>query len=222
GVRIVALSLVFAVSFGILKFDFSHQPVAREFLKAAYIFSIYVIGMGLFAYSSRRRQQIQIEEKTFAEAEWTIPRKDTDHAANPRETELNFNLKAVKFKAFILVLSAIMLFQAPWKQHLGYAILLSAGFVLCLIWSFHLWQNRPRYLSLRSSWVLGSPIFIGLVTLFSFNFHQYQAQAGSGASTIASPTEVFTFNLVVALAYAAFVGILVWTRKATILSMPLK
>ena len=87
GVRVLAVSLVFAVSFGILKLDFSHQPVAHEILKAAYIFSVYILGMGLFAYSSRRRQQIQIEEKTFAEAEWTTPRKVTDRAANPHETK---------------------------------------------------------------------------------------------------------------------------------------
>jgi hypothetical protein len=63
---------------------------------------------------------------------------------------------------------------------------------------------------------------MGLATLFSFNFHQYQARAGSDASTIASPAEVLTFNLAVVLAYAAFVGILVWKRKAAFQSMPLK
>lgn len=222
GVRVVVVSLVFGVSYGILKLDFSHQPVAREFLKAAYMFSIYVLGTGLFACSSRRRRQIQIEDKTFAEAEWTTPRKNTDPAANPRDTKLDFNLKAVKFRAFVMVLSAILIFQLPWKQHLSEAILWSAGFVLALFWSLHLWQNRPRYLSLQSGWVIGFPVAMGLMMLFAFNLHQYQARVASDTSSIASPTEVFAFNLAVALAYLAFIGILVWARKAAIRSMPLK
>ena len=176
--------------------------------------------MGLLAYTSRRRQQIQIEEKTFAEAEWTTPRKNTDHVANPHDTKLNFNLKAVKFKAFVLVLAAILIFQLPWKQHLSEAILWSAGFVLALFWSFQIWRNLPRYLSMRLGWIMVCPVLMGLTTLLSFNFHQYQAQAGSDASAIASPTEVLTFNLAVVLAYVVFVGIIVWMRKAEVRSMP--
>ena len=222
GVRIVAVSLIFAVSFGILKFDFSHQPLTRETLRAAYVFSIYVLAMMLFAYSSRRRQQIQIEEKTFMEAEWTAPRRDTDSTANPSNTRLNTNFKALKFRAFILVLAAFMIFQEPWKRDLVQAILCSAIMVLCVFWGYHIWKNLPRFQSLRSGWVFASPIIMGLMTLFSFNFHQYQAQAGSDAATIASPAEVLTFNLAVVLAYAAFVGIVVWKRKAAFRSMPLK
>jgi hypothetical protein len=54
---------------------------------------------------------------------------------------------------------------------------------------------------------------MGLMTLFFFNRQQYLAQAGLDVSHIVSPAEVFAFNLVVVLAYAAFVGILVWKRK---------
>jgi len=222
GVRIVAISLIFAASYGILKFDFSHQPLTREMLRAAYGFSVYVLAMTLFAYSSRRRQQIQIEDKTFAEAEWTTPRRDTDCTASASGTKSNTNFKALKFKAFILVLAAYMIFQEPWKQDLVQSLLCSAILVLCLFWGYHIWKNLPRFQSLRSGWVFASPIIMGLMTLFSFNFHQYQAQAGSDAATIALPTEVFAFNLVVVLAYAAFVGMLVWKRKAAIRSMPLK
>ena len=119
GVRIVAISLIFAASYGILKFDFSHQPLTREMLRAAYGFSVYVLAMTLFAYSSRRRQQIQIEDKTFAEAEWTTPRRDTDCTASASGIKSNTNFKALKFKAFILVLAAYMIFQEPWKQDFG-------------------------------------------------------------------------------------------------------
>ena len=54
---------------------------------------------------------------------------------------------------------------------------------------------------------------MGLMTLFFFNRHQYLARAGQDVSSIASPAEVLAFNLVVVLAYAVFVGILVWRRK---------
>jgi RNA polymerase sigma factor (sigma-70 family) len=218
GVRIVAVSLVFVVSFGILKFDIPHRHLTREILRAVYVFSVYVLAMMLFAYSSRRREQIQIEENTFVEAEWTTPRKDTDSTANPSNTRLNTNFKALKFKAFIIVLAAYMMFQEPWKQDLVQAFLWSAILVLCLFWSYHIWKNLPRFQSLRSGWVFASPIIMGLATLFSFNFHQYQAQADPDASAIASPVEVFAFNLIVVMAYAAFVGILVWKRNAPLQS----
>jgi RNA polymerase sigma factor (sigma-70 family) len=216
GVRIVAGLVIFAVSFGILKLDFSHQPLFNEMLRAGYVFSIYVIAMMLFIYSSRRRQQIQVEDKTFVEAEWTTPRRDTDSAADASNTRSGTNLKALKFRAFIFVLAAVMIFQEPWKQDLVQSILWSAIVMLCVFWGHHVWKNLPRFQSLRSGWVFVSPIIMGLMTLFFFNLHHYQAQTGSDALIIASPAEVFTFNLVVTMAYAAFVGILVWKRKHTL------
>ena len=222
GIRVVACAFIGAVFLDIGKLDFSNSLFAREFSKAVFIFFGYILAMGLFAYSSCRRRRIQIEEKTYAEAEWTMPRRHTDSMANSLGAQSNINLKAARFMAFGLVLSVVMMFHAPWKQHLGHAILWSAVWVLTLFWSYRSWQNRPRYQSLRSGWVVVFPIIIGLITLFFFNLHQYQAQAGSGVSSIASPTEVFTFNLVVVLAYVAFVGILAWKRKAAFRSMPLK
>jgi len=213
GMRILVIALVFAVSFGILQLDFSHQPLNREILRAGYIFSVYFLAMMLFVYSSRRRQQIQIEDKTFVEAEWTTSKRITNRAANASGIKSNLNLKALKFQAFIIVLAAVMIFQEPWKQDLLQSILWSAILVLCLYWGFRIWKNVPRFQSLRSGWVFVSPILMGLMTLFFFNLHQYQAQTGSDALIIASPAEVFTFNLVVTMAYAAFVGILVWKRK---------
>jgi Na+/phosphate symporter len=91
---------------------------------------------------------------------------------------------------------------------------MTAYFALAVFWGFLQWRNRPRFQSLRSSWFVVFPVLVGLMTLFFFNRQQYLAQAGSDVSRIASPTEFFTFNLVVVLAYAAFVGILAWTRKA--------
>src|SRR5208282_2061832 len=144
---------------------------------------------------------------TFVAAEWTTPRKSTDGSRS------NKHIKSAKFMALALVVSVVMIAQAPWQQHFGQAVLWSATWLLLLWWSYHAWQNRPRYQSLRSGWVVIAPVLMGLMTLFIFNLHQYQAQTGSNDSPLASPAEIFTFNLVVVLAYAAFLGILVWKRR---------
>jgi hypothetical protein len=112
--------------------------------------------------------------------------------------------------------------QESWKQHLGHAILISAFMVLCLVRGFLQWQNYPRFQSLRSAWFVYYPVLMGLLTLFFFNYHQYLARTDSDISRIASAAEVVTFNLVVALAYAAFVGIVVWKRKALFRQAPQK
>jgi RNA polymerase sigma factor (sigma-70 family) len=210
GIRLFVVMLLGAACFGIGKLDFSKIPSAPEILRSAYIFACYVLAMGLFVYSSRRQQQIQMAEQTFEEAEWTLPRRKSGAAVSPKS---NVNLQAIKFKALGLVVTGVMIFEAPWKQHMGHAVLWSAALALAFFWSFRSWQNRPRYQSLRSGWVFASPIIIGLITLFLFNLHQYQAQAGSDDSSIASPTEVCAFNLVTGLAYAAFIGILAWKRN---------
>jgi hypothetical protein len=124
--------------------------------------------------------------------------------------------------AFALVVSVVMIAKAPWKQQLGHAIFWSAAWVLTLFWSYFAWQNRPRYQSLRSGWVVFFPVLMGLMTLFFFNLHQYQAKASANASGIASPTEVLKFNLAVTLAYAALIGYLVWKRQAVFRQVPTK
>ncbi len=218
GIRFAATLFSVVVCFGIEQLVFFPSPVAHEMLIAAFVFSIYVFATWLFIHSSRRQQQIQIEENTFVEAEWTTPRKHTGSTVDSVGIKSNTHLKSARFMAFVLVMSAGLIFQAPWKQHLDHAILLTAVLVLGLFWSFRRMQNSPRYQSLRSAWNVFTPVVMGLMTLFFFNLHQYQAKTGSDAASIASPTEVFSFNLVVTLAYAAFFGILIWIRQREIKS----
>ena len=214
GVRFVGCLFLFLMYFGLEQLVHSHSHIAQDSLTAALVFSAYVIGMWLFVYGSRRQQQIQIEDKTFVQAEWTTPRKETDSMANPLGTKSNTNATAARFMAFLVFLTAIMIFQTPWIEHLDRAILWSSALLLALVWSFLRWQKRPRYQSLQSGWVVTSPVLMGLVTLCVFNLHQYQAQAGTDVSSSASANEVFVFNLVVVSAYAAFVGIiLAWKHK---------
>jgi RNA polymerase sigma factor (sigma-70 family) len=214
GVRFVSCLFLIMMYIGLGQLVFSQTHFAHDILTAALVFFTYVTGMWLFVHGSRRQQQIQIEDKTFVQAEWTTPRKETDSMANPPGTKSNTNATAARFMAFLVVLTVIMIFQTPWKEHLDRAILWSSALLLALVWSFLKWQKLPRYQSLRSSWVVVSPILMGLMTLCVFNLHQYQAQAGTDAASSASPEETFVFNLVVVSAYAAFVGIiLAWKRK---------
>jgi len=222
GKRMLLSLLLFAVFFAALKLDFFRAPIRFDFLAAAFAFFICAYGVIVFAWHSHRLQQIQIEDNTFVEAEWTMPRKVTDSTADSVGTKAKDRLKAVRFMAFAIVMAVWVITQESWKQHLGHAILVTAYFTLALFWSFLKWQNRPRYQSLRSGWVIAFPVLLGLMTLFFFNLHQYWARAGSDISRIASPTVIIIFNLTVILAYAVFAGILAWKRKAAFRSMPLK
>jgi len=214
GVRLVTmLLLVLAYYFVFDKTALSHAPFARDVLTSAFLFSCCVLGVVLFIFNSHGRQQIQIEEGTFDETEWNLPRRETDSAAKSPGAKSNRDLTALKFMAFALVVTAIMIIQSPWKQNLGQAMIWSAVAAVALFLSFRCWQNRPRYLSLRSGWVVAGPIAFGLMTLLSFNLRQYRAQASSAIVSAASPAEVIAFNVVVALAYALFAGILVWKRQ---------
>ena len=129
------------------------------------------------------------------------------------DTKSKDKLKAVKFMALGIGMTAWVMTQEEWKQHLGHAALITAYFALVLIWSFFQWRNRPRYPSLRSGWIITFPVLAGLMTLFFFNRQQYLAQAGSDVSHLAPPAVVIGFNLTVILAYAVFAGILVWLRR---------
>lgn len=205
--------LLFAVFFAPLKLDFFRVPIHRDFWAAAFAFFFCVYWMVIFAWHTRRRQQIQIEDNTFVEAEWTMPRKVTDAAADSVGAKSKDKLKWVKFLAGAIVWAVWVMTRQEWKQHLGHALLWAALVALLLFRGFLGWRNSPRFQSLRSGWLVIFPVSIGLMTLFLFNRQQYLARAGSDVSYIVSPAEVVTFNLVVTLAYASLVGILVWKRK---------
>ena len=213
GKRTLLSLLFFAAFFAAMKLDFFRAPIRFDFLMAAFAFFLCVYAVMVFAWHSRRRQQIQMEDNTFVEAEWTMPRKVTDAAGDAVDTKSKDKLKAVKFMALGIGMTAWVMTQEEWKQHLGHAALITAYFALVLIWSFFQWRNRPRYPSLRSGWIITFPVLAGLMTLFFFNRQQYLARAGQDISSIASPAVIVSFNLAVILVYAAFVGILVWRRK---------
>jgi RNA polymerase sigma factor (sigma-70 family) len=222
GKRMLLTLAVFALFFAAMRLDFFHAPIHRDYLLAAGLFVFCVCSTLVFAYHCRRRQQIQIEDNTFVAAEWTMPRKVTDSTADADGAKSKDKLKVARFMAFGIGMMIFVMTQESWKEHLGHAVLITAYFALALFWCFLQWQNRPRFNSLRAGWFRVFPVLAGLATLLSFNRQQYLALASSDPAHIASPAEVFNFNLMVVLTYAAFIGILVWKRKTEFQSMPLK
>jgi RNA polymerase sigma factor (sigma-70 family) len=203
-----------AAFFAATKLDFFRSPMHLDCLAAAGMFSFCVYAVMMFARHSRRRQQIQMEDNTFVEAEWTMPRKVTDATAGSAGAKSKDRLKVARFMALGIGMAVFVITQESWRHNLGHAVLMTAFFALCLWRGVLTWRNHPRFQSPRSNWItITFPVLMGLMTLFFFNRQQYLAQAGSDVSTIASPAFVIGFNLAVVLAYAALVGILVWMRQ---------
>jgi RNA polymerase sigma factor (sigma-70 family) len=213
GKRTLWSLLLFVVFLAPLKSDFFRAPLHFDFWLAAFAFLFCIHMVVVFAWHSRRRQQIQIEDNTFVEAEWTMPRKVTDSLGNAGGIPSPDRLKIVKFMAFSMVMALWLISQESWKQHPGHAVLMTVFFILALCRGFLAWQNRPRFQSLRSGWIVAFPVLAALMTLFFFNRQQYLARAGADDFRMASPAILIGFNLAVILAYAAFIGILVWLRR---------
>jgi len=222
GLRLLALLLFVAICLVTGLVDYPRGPLGFEFMRPAFIYLLCVFGTGFFAYSSRRQQQIQIEENTFVAGEWITPRKDIDCGADAAGGVFGKHLKAAKFMALGLALSVVMIAQAPWQQHFGQAVGWTVAWSLTMWWSHWAWQNRPRYQSFRSGWVLVLPVVMCLVTLLIFNLDQYHAQARADISGNTSTVKILVFNAAVVLAYAVLVGVIFWKRRAMFQSLPSK
>ena len=224
GFRIVAGVLLVAGLFGFRMLNFSHQPLARDTVFAILMFTLAIICTAIFDYSSRRQRQIQIEDGTWVEAEWTKPRKDTESSLNPTGagSKLKTYLKAVRFQAALAVLFLLMILQSPWKRHLGDALWRLAALALILLLAFRSWQNRPRYQSLRLGGLLWIAASCAGLTLFEYNSHQSLESARVPVSNIALPHAAIVFNAVIVLAYAVFTGMFNWKRKNALSPGPAK
>ena len=229
--RTTAYLLWVAVYVVAMKCDFFQVPIHFDFFLAAFVFYVFCIDLLILACEQNlRRRQLQIDDNTYVEAEWTMPRKVSDPTAN--SVNVKNILKAVRFGAFGIIsgymiwwiAGAQQVFIQAWKLRLKYPVvntaliiavlIMTAGFILAIPIGFLGWQKRPRFLQIHGdgpqprSFVLFPimfPIIIGLMTLFVFDFHQYQLDdVGSDASNFTSPTEVLVFNFVVVLVYTAF------------------
>ncbi len=234
GMRMFFILLWFATFFVAMNFAYFRVPIHFDYLVAAFFFYFCVDAVFLSAYQSHRRQQVQIEDKTYVEAEWRIPRRFTDSKADSVRSKMNDSLRLVRLAAFGIVsgtmvgalvgaFGVIVATQQAWeleKLHFGNmffvtACSVAAGAVLFQLLDFARRPNLPRFLQLqRSRRFFVAPIIMGLCTLFFFNFRQYVAHSVGNAFNRASPTEILVFNVIVVLAYAAFIiGIRAWKRK---------
>jgi RNA polymerase sigma factor (sigma-70 family) len=218
--RTFVLLLFLAVFFAATRFDYIRTPIHFEFFVSAFVFCFGVYSMVMIDRRFRRRLQIQIEDNTFVEAEWTMPRKVTD--ADTAAAKSKARSRVARFMALGIGMLVFVVTQESWKQHLGHAILVTAFMALMVVRGFLQWQNYPRFISLRSAWFVYVPVLMCLLTLFFFNYHQYLARTSSDISRIASPAEFFTFNFAVVLANAVFTGIIAWKRKIELQSTPSK
>jgi len=227
-----------------LKLDFFRSPICFDYFAAVFVFYFFCVDWLILARETNlRRRQIQIEDNSYVEAEWTMPRKATDPAAGP--VKMVNLLKAVRFAALGIVSGAMVGFQIAggqqtfaraWVLRSRYpvverslifaALLIIAGCSLAMFFSFLGWQKRPRFLPIRGDgppprtlvvFPIMFPIVIGLIMLAVFNLFQYLVNDGLHDSTMASPNEIIIFNAVVISVYAAFtirtIGILARRRK---------
>jgi hypothetical protein len=222
GARILAVLLFFtAYYFGWVKIGMTLTPFAREIAGAAFIFCCIVLGLVGLIFGSQRRQQIQIEDGTFDEAEWRLPRRETDLAAQAPGSKSNSGARWLKLWAFLLGLYAFMFFRSLAKQDLVSAIRQNLGIgVFCagmMFLSFRAWRKRPRYWSLRSGWAATAPFVFGVMTLTVVDLQQYQAHARPDMEGAAPAAEVIAFNVVVVLAYALLGGMVArWKRRSEV------
>jgi hypothetical protein len=233
GMRMCFILLSFATFFIAMQFAFFLVPIHFDYLVAAFFFYFCVDAVFLFAYQSYRRQQIQIEDKTYVEAEWRIPRRFTDSKADSVSSKMNDRLRLVRLAAFGIVsgtmvgalvggFGVMVATQRTWQQQeqdWGGPILVTACIAAAVITLLHLGFAGSKFLPRfsepqRSRSFFVPPIIMGLCTLFFFNFRQYVAHTAGNTFNRASPTEILVFNVIVVLAYAAFInGIRAWKRK---------
>jgi RNA polymerase sigma factor (sigma-70 family) len=227
------------------KCDFFQAPIHLDFFLAAFIFYFSCIDWFILPHRQNlRRRQIQIEDNTYVEAEWTMPRKVTDPTVDA--VNVKNMLKALRFWIFVPILAYTICFliyghylyhlYQPWKVRLKYPVV-EASFISLIIATvitpytrFLQWQWRPRFGPIRGDgppprafvvFPIMFPMVIGLMTLAAFDLSQCLANDGGlPDSNLVSPTEVLVFNLVVVLVYTAFtirtIGILAKRRKYSV------
>jgi RNA polymerase sigma factor (sigma-70 family) len=211
GVRIVATVVALTALACYSKLDWAGRPVAHQALSAGFIFVLVASATVLFDYSSRRQREIQMEDGTWVEAEWKLPKRDTGWWLNPdadRQARGKY-FKAAKFMAFGVALTLVMAAGGPWKDDPGKAMVLSAGLALAFWLSLRQWLRRPRFDTLRIGWV--GVLWCGM-TLLHYNILAFAG--GLGAPVGGSLTVVVAFNLIVVFVYAAFIGVFAWMRKS--------
>ena len=180
------------------------DPFVRDVVFAALMFCLAVYSVVMFEYRNRRQRQIQIEDGTLVESEWTTPE-------NPGGFSLDLlrsGSKATVYAAAALVMVvAGVIVVAIWEALAGHWIfaLLLLG-VLFWRWRQRSWGRQPRF-DARLSTLVGGVRGCGLFTLIVCNLTRFRGQMA------AIDLRTIGFNVVVVLAYAALIGFLAWRHK---------
>jgi hypothetical protein len=208
GMRIIFILLSFVLVFVAMKFTFFRVPIHFDYLAAALFFCFCFDAAFFSNCQSYRRQQIQIEDNTFVDAEWRNPGRFTD-SVRPKFGRLS---------AFGIISGSMVGIMLGGNVLAG-ACIAVAFVVLLQIVSFVRRHHIPRFQPLHLQRVsLVSPILTGLLTLGFLYRPQYVAHTlphtiGNSVNR-ESPTEILVFNLIVILAYTGFfIGLLAWRRK---------
>jgi RNA polymerase sigma factor (sigma-70 family) len=214
GCRTLVYLLWVAVYFAALKLDFFRGPMHRDYFSAAILFYICIDIVILTGYQARRRRQIQMEDQTYVEAEWSVSRKVADPGSSTMQRVLAFAKYATFASIIPSLMGCAMMGGAHWFSHvmrnLTALTILAAGLLMAFFIGFWGWQNGPRFTPPRAYRTLAGiyPVMAGILTLVMFSFHESWANTGYNDAAMVSPAGVWIFFLVVVLAYIALVMVL--------------
>jgi hypothetical protein len=212
------------LSFGgfvaVKKLDFFLHPFAHDISFSTLFFTVTAMGTLLMDYSVQRQRQIQIEDGTLDESEWTSPRWKTEPLLNPAVGKSRFDnySKAARFMAFPMIFITYLLIRTPAQTfHAGSWLGVLVFGAVYMLMAFGGWRQRPRYQKPKPARRIGMLAVMAAFTLVLCNGQHPELQA----STAVSPTAMMVFNAVVIAAYAAFAGILVWKNRPASKAPPL-
>jgi RNA polymerase sigma factor (sigma-70 family) len=222
-VRVVWIRVAFIIPYLALLYlcmknlDSGRHPLAFETAMAAFVFGVAIFVVVLFGYFDRRRLQIEADGTSPAETG-----KPGGSSANPlhKVSKRNVYVSAAAVMAFPL---AWLLVSVAGAFRIGLWVtallaLLVAGMSFFL--AVQSCKRRPRrFMNLDSGKVVQFVGLCGLITLVQYNLGHYMSgilaiNSNSMEAVATGRWGVVGFNAVVALVYAAFIGILVRKRKS--------
>jgi RNA polymerase sigma factor (sigma-70 family) len=182
------------------------DPLAHDIAMAAFIFGFVVTSMVSMAAHDRRRRQIQIEDGTWSEADWTAPETPRNLlTATPGPESNRYRLRLL----FAAVTGVVLTVAAIQEAMAGRWVLAAIATVVTvrIPRGIRRMRREPRFGFGFSSKVYGV-IWCGFVTLYYYNFRHRAVWTGP----VGGFAGVIAFNAGVILVYAVFVWIL--ARKA--------
>jgi RNA polymerase sigma factor (sigma-70 family) len=212
---LLAILLINAIFYGGSKLEQSgyvHGPLGRGLLDGGIILVVFAIGTCAYGYNRRRQRTIQMEDGTYVEAEWKLPRSETDSTANSPGSKSNANLRTLKLMAVSLSVTVIILVQAPWREYPVLCGLFAAIFALTKFMRFRSYRNRPRFECPRNSTFVWAAMLTGSLCLLFYTLHQFGWEVGAVKPGF-SPAEMIAFILLLIVGYTGRLALCAWKRR---------